>query len=1455
MTQQGQQRFLFDVSWEVCNMVGGIYTVLASKLSQVKARYGDNYVAIGPNVSRMVEDRHTFDEDIWEPALLETLTGSDVRVRMGRWLVPGEPRCLLVDYSGLYARKNEILARLWEQYQLESLFGSWDYYDPLLFAHAAGIVVERYAMNILLPKRQEAVVHAHEWMSSAALLYLRERLPEVGGVFTTHATTLGRALAANRADPRMYKTLSQQVPDQLARELGVTSKHSMERVSARAADCFTTVSSITALECEFLLEKKPDLLLPNGLGDRFPPRAFGSASARSAARKRLLRLARATTGSDYPADDTTLILSSGRYEYTNKGLDVFLRAIARLRSKLDGGPGGHRVVAFVACPADHAGPVRAVQQADRIGGVPDRVYTSTHDLRQPETDPIQRDLAELRLTDGANTNVHVIQIPIYLDGSDPLITQSYYELLGGFDVTAFPSFYEPWGYTPPESLAFGVPTVTSDLAGFGRWALEHGHGTLAGAANSVDSPPTSRRLGSAGAWRSGCVVLARDAVARDEVAENLAESLAAFLQVSPKEREQIRESCLAIAREVHWSRFGAAYDAAHEMAFGAAATRRLHMPTARFTELAEQRVATVTPTGDAVGSHLRAFMVHNVIPEALAPLRELSQNLWWHWHPDATDLFREIDPDLWRDLRGAAPAFLEQSPQARLKAVASSPEYLARLERVHARFKAETARNPSDPVDIAYFCMEYGLAGHLHIYAGGLGVLAGDHLKTASDLGLRLTAVGLAYRDGYFRQRLDATGNQEAAPDVNEWSALGTERVLNAQGAPVTVSVAFPGRRVHVRAYRVNVGRIELFLLDTDHETNSKEDRAITSNLYGGDATRRLQQEIVLGVGGELMLRELGINATIFHMNEGHSAFLILARLAFLIREAGLKFDEALDYVRHTTVFTTHTPVPAGHDRFDEHIARPYLAPFERELHVDASALARLGCPRGKGEGGVFSTTHLALHGSLHVNGVSALHGAVSRRMFQAEFPDYHEGEVPIGHVTNGVHVSTWAGPETQALFAEAVGADWRERLAEPTCWERVRALPDARVWRAHREQRARLVEWLDETLQEQWRKHGYSSALGEVLNALKADALLVSFARRFAPYKRASLLFQDIERLGRLLRAPGRPVILLFAGKAHPHDRAGQLLLQDVYATFGTPQLAGRGVFLENYGIEMARLLVGGSDVWLNTPSRPMEASGTSGMKAAINGCLNLSVADGWWAEGYDGENGWVIGAPEGDLSPGRQDDDAPALYSLLERSLVPTYFDRNADGVPEAWVQRMKDSIASIVPRFSTHRMLADYQRLLYGPALASSKTLSDDDFEGLRELRTRKRAILEHWTNVSFKDVRVMGIDTDRISVGQVLPVRAELTHPGLGPELLDVQIVIAEGVSGEDMGELSAVPMRVVASSGDGQSSWAADFTCPNPGPHAVGIRILPREFHGQGDVAADVALVRWLAGPTKARAGG
>ncbi|MBN1259881.1 MAG: alpha-glucan family phosphorylase [Anaerolineae bacterium] len=704
--------------------------------------------------------------------------------------------------------------------------------------------------------------------------------------------------------------------------------------------------------------------------------------------------------------------------------------------------------------------------------------------------------------------------------------------------------------------------------------------------------------------------------------------------------------------------------------------------------------------------------IHEKLPRRIARLEELAFNLWWSWHRSARDLFKMVDRTLWTTTRHNPVKILLGVPPEYLQDLARDPAFLRQYDAVLMEMDRDLRNGHlwyshayPDLVDekIVYLSAEFGVHTSLPIYSGGLGVLSGDHNKEASDLGLPFIGVGFLYEQGYFRQQLDHSGWQQANYPQLDLDEVALRPKLCADESCINVSVAVGDRQIHLKVWEVLVGRARLYLMDSNVEQNAPWDRELTARLYGGDREMRLQQEILLGIGGVQIIRALGLRPGVWHLNEGHSAFMVLERLREYVHE-GFSWDEAVTHVRAGTVFTTHTPVPAGHDAFPFNLMEKYFYGFWSQLGINRDAFMALGS-YDSGYGSAFNMTALALRLAGRSNGVSALHGEVSREMWQGLWPDVKPADRPIGHVTNGVHLPSWTGEAMHRLYRQRISPDWMERQDDPTLWTRIEEVPDEVLWDAHTYLKRKLFSAMRERARQA--RIAQSTLPDQLLASgifLDPDALVIGFARRFATYKRANLIFRDIERLKRLVHHRYRPVQFVFAGKAHPADDPGKRLLQEVYGWACNPEMGGRIAFVEDYDMHIARYLVQGVDIWLNTPRKPNDASGTSGMKAAFNGVLNLSILDGWWAEAYNGRNGWAILA-ENDTygNEWEQDEaDADALYRLLEDEVIPLYYQRDRGGIPHGWVEMMKESIRVVGPLFSTRRMVKAYTEDYYVPAI---------------------------------------------------------------------------------------------------------------------------------------------------------
>jgi starch phosphorylase len=857
---------------------------------------------------------------------------------------------------------------------------------------------------------------------------------------------------------------------------------------------------------------------------------------------------------------------------------------------------------------------------------------------------------------------------------------------------------------------------------------------------------------------------------------------------------------------------------------------------------------------------IRTFTVNPFLPAALERQRDLIYNLRWAWNHDAIELFR-WGSDQWERSGHNPVLMLGTVDQTKLQDAAADEGFLAHLNRVASDFdaylKSESTwfrrqHGKADQPLVAYFSAEFGLTDCLSIFAGGLGILAGDHLKSASDLGLPLVGVGLLYQQGYFRQYLNEAGWQQEKYVDNDFHNLPLMLERAAGGEPLVIEVPYPGRNVSAQIWRAQVGRVALFLLDTNiaqntFSQNGQRDQDITDQLYGGDSEMRIQQEIMLGIGGYRALEALGIEPGVYHLNEGHPAFLALERIRRLMETHGLKFAEAREAASAGLIFTTHTPVPAGHDYFSPELMARYFKDYAASLGLsfdDFMALGR-GASGANGDGDQFCMTVLALRLAQSSNGVSRLHAQITRRMWQTLWPGVPEGEIPIGHVTNGVHFQSWISQEMDELYDRHLGPRWREEPADNALWARVHRISNEELWRTHERRRERLVNFARCRLRTQLEQRGAPQAEIEVADeVLNPDVLTICFARRFATYKRATLLLRDPKRLARILNDPARPVQIIFAGQAHPRDEAGKELIKQIVSLAHQPEFRNRLVFLEGYGMAIARSMVQGADVWLSTPRRPLEASGTSGMKAAANGVLNLSTLDGWWDEAWNGNKqegedglddvdtsnshaiGWAIGRGEVYDDPNYQDEvEAEALYDLLEGDVIPTFYDRGADKLPRRWIARMKASIGSLCHFFNTHRMVREYTERFYLPAAARQEQLAADGLARARSLAAWKERLRQQWAAVRITSVTAG--ELAELQVNNEIKVQAQVQLETLTPDDVAVELYLGLVNANDEIIEAQTIPMLATGAKRDGIYLFEASaVTCGRSGLHGFTVRVLP-----------------------------
>lgn len=832
-----------------------------------------------------------------------------------------------------------------------------------------------------------------------------------------------------------------------------------------------------------------------------------------------------------------------------------------------------------------------------------------------------------------------------------------------------------------------------------------------------------------------------------------------------------------------------------------------------------------------------SFQVKPRLPKQLSPLNELIHNLWFSWSPEAVELFQRIDSRLWPQVRHNPVALLNQVSQTRLEALSKDSGFLAQMERVHAQLKGYLAaegcpflgeRTPQD-FKIAYFSAEYGLADCLPIYSGGLGMLSGDHLKSASNLNVPLVAVGLAYRQGYFTQYLNPDGWQQEEYHPNDFWNLPMELVRDEAGNEITITVDIQDHPLVARIWLVRVGRVSLYLMDVNVEANPPELRAITHQLYGGDTKMRIRQEILLGIGGVRLLKALNIRPNVFHMNEGHSAFASLERIRLLRQDDGLSFDEAREVVRASNVFTTHTPVPAGNDYFDAELVKSHFQNYVGGLGISMPVLLGYGRIHPTDQQELFCMTVLAMRLAGYSNGVSRLHGKVSREMWKEVWPHFPTEDVPIDHITNGVHIPSWISNDMAYLYYRYLGPEWNEDPDSEAVWGRVLDMPDSELWRAHERRRARLISFVRNRLAAQLKRRGASpDTVRHAQEVLNDEALTIVFARRFATYKRAVMLFKDLDRLARIVGDPKRPVQLIFAGKAHPKDAEGKEFIRRVVEVAGDPRFRDHIVFIEDYDINVGRYLVQGADVWLNNPRRPLEACGTSGMKSAANGGLNLSILDGWWDEGYEPGLGWAIGSGEQYDNPDLQDQvEALALYRLLETEVTPLFYTRDQDELPRGWVRYMKKSLARLCPDFNTHRMLEDYTDQAYVPAAQSLNALMADGYARARDLGAWVRRIMENWSQVQV--LEVMSPDSGPLTHGQEVEMRAKVNLGQLLPSDVACDVYFGALDAEGEFAERATESMQDVGGEG-GVFDFAGKVTCELNGRLGFSVRVVPYHPH-------------------------
>lgn len=1403
--------YLFEVSWEVCNKIGGIHTVIATKALNLSKELPDRHILIGPDVWRETDTNPEFIE---EPNLLRAWRvkahEEELRIRVGRWNVAGTPIVILVDFSSYIPRKDEIFSKFWEAYKLDSLSGKWDYIESALFGYATGKVIESFVKFNTAPHMKVAA-QFHEWMTGAGILYLKTTPLPVATIFTTHATVIGRSLAGNGFP--LYDNMQQYNAQEKSLEFNIQAKHSLEKCAAEQADVFTTVSGITAIECEQFIGRKPDFVTPNGFENSFTPKKELIKESHNIAYIKMREVAQLMTGFEV-SENAAMIAISGRYEYKNKGIDIFLDTLAQLNNlpKLS-----KEIIAWIFVPAGHNGPDKELLNKKTNGG--DYKTGVSHLLNDPEWDPVIKKIKELHLFNKESDKVKVLFIPSYLNGNDGIFDMTYYQLLCGLDLTIFPSYYEPWGYTPLESLAFGVPTITTTLTGFGLWVKEHTKG---------DNPAIA--------------ILKRDDSNYSEVVSGAASKTAEVISLSQNEMEKLRDHARELAKIALWDNQIDYYKRAYSMAINKIVDSKGAFPIDM-----EEKDHLIHKKDIATRPSWSKIIVTKKLPKSLANLEIISRNLWWCWNQDAIDLFKMVDKQLWKESDGNPIHLLDMLSLKRYQELENDSKFLRKLDSVYRQFiDYIEAKKDEKGAKIAYFSMEYGLDKSLKIYSGGLGVLAGDYLKEASDMMVPLTAVGLLYKYGYFTQVLSASGDQVSQYEPQDFRQLPVIPIRDKDGQWVTVSIALPGRNMVARLWRTEVGRTELILLDTDYEENLLEDRSVTHHLYGGDWENRLKQEILLGIGGVRALRALNKQADVYHLNEGHAAFIGLERLKEYTTEKNLSFAQAVEVVRSSSLYTTHTPVPAGHDSFSEDLIREYLSHYPDKLKINWEVLMSLGKIDPLNRDEKFSMSNLAANLSQEINGVSWLHGQVSKEILSPLWPGYLPCELHVSYVTNGVHYPTWTAPEWKEIHSDVFGDDFQSHHYDKECFKGIFEVEDSAIWYVRNKLRTRLIKSIKASLSSPITTAHYTpQQVVQIKETLRDDILTIGFARRFATYKRAHLLFSDLDRLDKIVNNPERPIQFFFAGKAHPADKAGQDMIRRIVEISLLPQFIGRILFIPGYDMTIAKHMVQGADVWMNTPTRPLEASGTSGEKAAMNGVMHFSVLDGWWVEGYREGAGWALPQEKTYQNQDYQDQmDAATIYNILENEISPLFYEKasSKSAYPLGWIETIKNTIAYVASEYTTNRMMTDYIEKFYNKLSQRHALVIKDDFQFAREMAQWKKRVRKEWPFIEVVEYKKPDYSKTDIILGDKYYAEVSLSIGDLKPEDIGVEMIIAENGT-DTVKTIREVYEFQFQKFEKGVASYSCTIMAESAGAFNIAGRIYaknPSLAHRQ-----DFDLVKWL----------
>lgn len=1337
--------YIFEIGWEVCNKVGGMHTVLSTKANTLTKEFRDNYIMIGPDVWKETKVNPEFIED---KKLLKNWRAfaeqSKLNIRIGRWNIEGKPIVILVDFSSFIISKDAFLSDFWVNYQLDFVAGQWDFLEPTIFGYAAGKVLENYwIFNIAA--QDKIVAHFNGWTSGSGILFLKKEVPQIATVYTSHGITPNTGNGNNNSSD-LCDIID---PEVLSKQYQTNVKYSQEKLLAENADCYTTVSKIADQENQDIYQRAADFITPNGFENIYYNAPGELAEKREKARSILQKVARAVLKREI-SKDTIFVHTGGRYEFRNKGYDVLINALGRLNRNPEL---KKEIVTFFIVSSNNSCGFRQDLEMDRNEPYPEPATNDylTHWIFDYDTNPLVQAFTENDLHNNPEDKVKVIYVPTYLNGDDGIFNFSYFDLLSGFDITLFPSLYESWGYASQESVGLGIPTVTSSLSGFGVWVKEHLHNTQN-------------------------VVKVIDRVNEDieTTINELSHIIFNFSKLDKEGIEQIRKESFEIEELTTWKNVIDVYYQAYSLAIDKALSR--------FDSYKSKLSITepITETVSFVEAGWRKIMITINLPKVLKPMQELSKNLWWVWNYEAEELFASIDKQLWIKHQHNPISMFESLSRERYKELENDKVFLKKLNKVYGDFQAYMAKKSEmNGEKVAYFSMEYGLHDSLKIFSGGLGMLAGDYLKQASDSNANLIGIGLLYRYGYFNQQISNAGDQISTYYPQKFSHLPMQPIRDHNGNWVKISIPLPGRTLYAKIWRVDVGRIPLYLLDTDFADNNEIDRKITNSLYGGDWENRLKQEILLGIGGVLAINTLNENPTLYHYNEGHAAFAVIERLKNIMQQNNFSFSQGVEIVRASSLFTTHTPVPAGHDCFTEDMLRVYMSHYPAKLNIKWETFMNLGRMHENNASERFSMSVLAVKLSQEVNAVSKIHGRVTREMFKDLYKGYFTEELHFGFVTNGVHYPTWTHKKWQLLHKECFGEHFLKDQSNKKHWRKVYDIPDERLWDLRCELRREMIDFLKVRLvQDMTHRQENPKLLFDVLDNLRNDVLTIGFARRFATYKRAHLLFSDLEKLSSLINNPDRPVQFIYAGKAHPHDKAGQDLIKRIIEVSRMKEFVGKVIFIENYDMHIAKHLISGCDVWLNTPTRPLEASGTSGEKAVMNGVLNFSVLDGWWAEGYTPGAGWALKEEDTYDNQEFQDVlDAQTIYNKIEDEIAPAFYHRNDKDIPELWLSHVRKTFSEISPTFTMKRQLDDYYDKFYNILFDRYETLAENNFEMAYKISRWKQKMLTNWETIEIIKVEVPNSEQNPLFLGDHFVAKVTIDLGSISPEDVGVEVLFA------------------------------------------------------------------------------